>query len=174
MVGDRHQVQGTPIVHCAADTPRGAGGRFCDEWASFHDESAGYDHVFHRAAPLAHSSSRRLRSRSVSIGCQNPRCTIGAQLVARAPELSSGSRSHDRLVACDQLADRGRQHEESAVDPAAVALRLLGEALDPVAFDAKAPKRLGGANGGDGRLACRAPRWNAISAAISMSATPSP
>src|SRR4051812_48076581 len=59
-----------------------------------------------------------------------------------------------RVVAFDVVADLWRQHEEAAVDPAALA-RLLLEAADPVATEvdrAPAPARLNRRHRGEGAL----------------------
>ena len=64
----------------------------------------------------------------------------GAQLVA-ARQLLHRLALPDGLVARDQIADRRRQQEEAAIDPAAVVVRLLLEIDDPVALDRSAPKR---------------------------------
>ncbi len=49
-------------------------------------------HIFHGASPLAHSFSRRSRSRSVSIGCQKPACRYAMSWPSAASR-SSTSRS---------------------------------------------------------------------------------
>ena len=80
----------------------------------------------------------------MSIGCQKPLCDIGAQVVVLREPLHRLALP-DRVVAVDEIADLGREQEEAAVDPAAIALRLLREGRDPVACRASsAPKRLAG------------------------------
>ena len=52
---------------------------------------AGLYHVFHGAAPPLHSSSRRFLSRSVSIGCQKPRCSNAMRFPSPARRTSGSS-----------------------------------------------------------------------------------
>ena len=111
-------------------------------------------------------------SRSVSIGCQKPRGLKADQLAVAGQPLS-GSRSQTGRVAVDVVEHFGLEDEEAAIDPAAVALRLLRETGDPVAVDverAEAARRLH--RGHRRQLPCS--RWKAMRAPMSTSDTPSP
>src|SRR3954470_15809137 len=70
--------------------------------------------------------------------------------LALARELLHRLALPDRFVALDVVHDLWREHEEAAVDPGAIAARLLLEARDPVPVDrerAEAPRGLGGGEG---------------------------
>src|SRR5690242_12875518 len=78
--------------------------------------------------------------------------SIGGQLAVARERFEWRALPH-AVVAVDIGERAGFEHEEAAVDPAAVALRLLGEARDAMAVDverAESTRRLYRADGGEG------------------------
>ena len=102
--------------------------------------------------PDAHSASSVPFSRSVSIGCQNPRCLKTVSLIARRKPAHRLALPY-ALVPVDQVEGGRLQHKESAIDESSIALRLFAEALYPGPRDLQGAKTAGGKDPGQRRQA---------------------
>ena len=103
----------------------------------------GHGQTFHGALPLAHrSSSMRLVAQGVH-GLPETAVEIGGKL-ALAGQAFHGLAFPEGGVAVDAVDDLGRQHEEAAVDPAAIACGFSLKLVIWSPFRLSAPKRPGG------------------------------
>ena len=102
-----------------------------------------------------------------------PIVKVNAELAVRSQPFHRLALPHGR-VAGDVVADLGRQHEEPAVDPSAIAERLLLEPGDPIALVAQRAKAARRLCSRDGRQQAAAAVLVDRSCVISTLPTPSP
>src|SRR5262249_16340267 len=100
-------------------------------------------HIFHRARPVAQTSSRRFLARKVAMGCQKPRWKYAAsdRCLAR---LSSGSRSHTVASPSIRSSTSGESTKKPPLIQPPSPLGFSWKLVTSVSSSTSAPKRPGG------------------------------